>query len=328
MDRSSKVDLPSGTPEFILTRDFAAPRALVWTCWMDPSHLSRWWGPKPFTCPVCEVDARVGGKFRMVMRSPEGTDYPMSGIFREIVPQQRIVKEDDVSEHSETWHDMVDPDRKGQWPRKIELLTTVTFEDHGVGTRVVIRTRFPSVTLRDSFAKIGMQEGWAGSLQKLDDLTDALKDSDREISFTRLLCAPVGIVYSAFSNPAGLAIWWGPNGFTTTTYSMAFRVGGNWHFTMHGPDGTDYPNYVSYTAIEPNRRIAYDHGTGPENPSMFKAVISFAEDGPDTRVNLKLTLPDAAQQPHFVGFGAVEGGYQTLGRLAAFLGVQVTSPQY
>ena len=129
MNHSSEFSLPGDAPEFILTRVFDAPRALLWTCWMEPGHLSRWWGPKAFTCPVCEVDARAGGKFRLVMRSPDGADYPMSGIFREIVPQQRIVKEDDVSEHSEEWHDMVDPDRKGQGKRKIEMLTTVTFED-------------------------------------------------------------------------------------------------------------------------------------------------------------------------------------------------------
>jgi uncharacterized protein YndB with AHSA1/START domain len=81
---------------------------------------------------------------------------------------------------------------------------------------------------------------------------------------------------------------------------------------------------VSYTEIEPNRRIAYDHGTGPDNPAMFKAVISFKEEGAKTRVTLRLTLHDQAQRPHFVGFGAVEGGYQTLGRLASYLAVEVS----
>jgi uncharacterized protein YndB with AHSA1/START domain len=239
MDRTSSVDLPTASPEFILSRRFDAPRALVWQCWMDPSHLGRWWGPRTFTCPVCEIDARVGGTFRLVMRSPDGIDYPMSGTFREIVPLRRIVKEDDVSEHSEAWHDILDPDRKGLWPRRIELLTTVDFEDDGAGTRVTICTTFPSIRLRDNFAKAGMKDGWSTSLERLDDLVEALKDSDREISLTRTLHAPVDLVFAAFRDPAGLAVWWGPYGFTTTTRSMAFRVGGTWDFTMHGPDGTD-----------------------------------------------------------------------------------------
>ena len=109
MSHSSNFTLPDDTPDFILTRVFDAPRALLWTCWMEPSHLSRWWGPEGFTCPVCEVVPQVGGRFRLVIRSPEGADYAMSGIFREIVPHEKIVKEDDVSEHSDEWHDMIDP---------------------------------------------------------------------------------------------------------------------------------------------------------------------------------------------------------------------------
>ena len=69
MNHTSNVTLPANAPDFILTRIFDAPRPLVFKCWMEPSHLARWWGPKPFTCPVCEVDARVGGKFKLVMRT-------------------------------------------------------------------------------------------------------------------------------------------------------------------------------------------------------------------------------------------------------------------
>ena len=319
MNRTSDVTLPADSPDFILTRVFDAPRHLVWTCWMEPSHLARWWGPRPFTCPVCEVDARIGGKFRLVMRGPDGSDYPMSGVFRDIVPMQRIVKEDDVSEHSEAWHDMVDPDRKGQGKRKIEMLTTVSFEDAGTGTRVTIRTTFPSRRLRDNFARIGMKDGWNSSLEKLVDLLDALKGNDREISITRLVDAPVRLVFAAFSDPAGMAKWWGPDGFTTTTHGMDFRVGGTWVYTMHGPDGTDYPNHVGYTAIETDRRIAYDHGTDADHPAMFKAVISFEPQGQQTRVTLRLILADASERPTYVAFGAVEGGYQNLARLDAYL---------
>ena len=203
MNHTSEVTLPADAPEFVLTRVFDAPRALVYKCWMEPRHLARWWGPKPFTCPVCEVDARVGGEFRLVMRSPDGDDYPMRGIFREIVPNERIVKEDDVSEHSEEWHDMVDPDRKGQGKRKIDMLTTVTFEDHGQGHQGHHRTRFPSIAMRDSFAKIGMKEGWSSSLEKLEDLLDAIKGVDREIHIVAAHRCAARQVFKAFSDPTG-----------------------------------------------------------------------------------------------------------------------------
>ena len=266
MSHSSNFTLPDDTPDFIVTRVFDAPRALLWTCWMEPSHLSRWWGPEGFTCPVCEVVPQVGGRFRLVIRSPEGAGYAMSGIFREIVPDEKIVNENDVSEHSEEWHDMIDPARKGQGKRKIEMLTTVTFEDHGKGARLTMRTRFPSIVLRDNFTSMGAKEAWISSFERLEDLTNALKGNDREINIVRVIAAPVAKVFAAFSDPKGMAKWWGPNGFTTTTHKMDFRVGGSWTYTMHGPDGTDYPNHVSYTAIEPGHTIAYDHGTGPDHP--------------------------------------------------------------
>jgi uncharacterized protein YndB with AHSA1/START domain len=265
------------------------------------------------------VDARVGGKFRLVIKGPDGSDYPMSGIVREIVPNVRIVKEDDVSGHTEEWHDMVDPDRKGQGKRKIELTTTVTFEDHGNGTKVTIKTAFPSLALRDNFAKAGMKEGWNSSFEKLDDLVFAIGGSDKEIKVTRLIGAPIARVFACFSDPVGMSKWWGPNGFTTTTHKQDFRVGGVWDYTMHGPDGTDYPNYVSYTEISPPFRIAYDHGSSAQHPDMFKAVITFAEENGKTRVTLHLTLKDAKQREDKVAFGAVEGGWQNLARLEDFI---------
>jgi uncharacterized protein YndB with AHSA1/START domain len=318
----SDVSLPADAPVFILNRIFEAPRPLVYQCWMDPTHLRRWWGPKSITCPVCEIDAHVGGAYRLVMRDAKGTDYPITGVFREIVPNERIVKTEDVSGHSQEWHDMVDPAHKGKGIRPIDLLTTVTFEDHPRGTKVTIQTRFPSQDLRDGFARVGMAEGWSSSLDKLEDLANALKGSDREINITRLISAPRDVVFRAFSDPKGLAVWWGPNGFTTTTRSLDFRVGGVWDYTMHGPDGTDYPNYVRYTAIEPNALIAHDHGADAAHPLMFRAVITFASEGAGTRVNLKLILNDARERPGYVGFGAVEGGYQNLERLDAWLEAQ------
>jgi uncharacterized protein YndB with AHSA1/START domain len=319
MTLAADVQLPADAPDFILTRLFEAPRPLVYRCWMDPTHLSRWWGPKFVTCPVCEVDGRVGGRYRLVMRDGKGTDYPIAGEFRDIVPDERIVRTEDLSGHSEAWHDTVDPSNKGKARPAIVLLTTIGFEDHPRGTRVTIHTRFPSLALRDGFAGVGMAEGWSSSLEKLEDLANALKGDDREINITRLIAAPRDLVFKAFSDPKGLAVWWGPNGFTTTTRTLQFRVGGVWDYTMHGPDGTDYPNYVSYTSIEPGSRIAYDHGTDAGNPAMFKAAIDFRDEAGGTRVNLKLTLNDATERPRYVGFGAVEGGYQNLERLDAWL---------
>lgn len=311
--------LPSNEPDFILSRVFAAPRALVYHCFMDPSHLSRWYGPRGFTCPDCEVDAREGGRFKLSVRSPDGMVFAMTGTFLDIVAEERVVKADDVSGHPEFWFDLVDPARKGQGPRPIGMVTTLSFADHPAGSKLTVATRFDSVEMRDNFARVGLKDGWSSSFEKLDDLTNALKDDAREINITRHIPHPVDRVFAAFSNPAGMAAWWGPDGFRTTTRSMSFKAGGSWDYTMHGPDGTDYPNFVRYTRIETNALIAYDHGTDAEHPAWFKAEIRFVPEGRTTRVTLKLILGDASERPGYVAFGAVEGGYQNLARLEAWL---------
>jgi uncharacterized protein YndB with AHSA1/START domain len=100
---------------------------------------------------------------------------------------------------------------------------------------------------------------------------------------------------------------------------MDFRVGGHWRFTMHGPDTTDYPNYIAYTRIEAPSLIAYDHYNNEGGPLHFRASIAFAEEGEKTRVTLRLIVDAAEVRDGFVKFGAVEGGYQTLDRLAEYL---------
>src|SRR5471030_2367466 len=77
--------------EFIITREFAAPRELVFAAWTDPKMLAQWWGPKGFSNLVCEWDARPGGKIYVVMRGPDGTDYPMGGEVREVVAPEKLV---------------------------------------------------------------------------------------------------------------------------------------------------------------------------------------------------------------------------------------------
>lgn len=140
----------------VLTRVFDAPRDLVWKMWTDPKHVAVWWGPRHFTNPRCEWDARPGGKIRVDMQGPRGTPYagtyPMTGEFREVVQRERLVF---ISRAG----DDADPG--------IEAETTVTFKEAGGKTEVTVR----SVVLRSKpeFAEAlaGMEEGWAESLDKL-----------------------------------------------------------------------------------------------------------------------------------------------------------------
>lgn len=143
----------------------------------------------------------------------------------------------------------------------------------------------------------------------------------REIVVTRLIAAPPERVFEAFKDPVHISQWWGPNGFSTTTYEMDVRPGGQWLFTMHGPNGTDYKNRVRYTEVKAPERLAYDHdgGEGGDGEHHFKAVITFVPEASNTRVTLRLICATIEQREFMVKFGAIEGGEQTLSRLDAYL---------
>ncbi|MFY9654089.1 SRPBCC domain-containing protein [Trebonia sp.] len=95
--------------------------------------------------------------------------------------------------------------------------------------------------------------------------------ADREIVISRVISAPRELVFEAFTEVRHLSRWWGPEGFTTTTRAFEFRVGGEWDFVMHGPDGTDYQEWISWTEIAPPERIALLHGESRGDPNAFEA---------------------------------------------------------
>jgi uncharacterized protein YndB with AHSA1/START domain len=143
--------------------------------------------------------------------------------------------------------------------------------------------------------------------------------SAREIVITRLFDAPRDLVFDACSDQKHLERWWGPTGFGNTTVKFDFREGGVWQHIMHGPDGTDYPNYNVFTEIKRPQRFAYRAGKGPDE-TLFQSTWTFDDKGGKTEVTIRLLFPDAATRNMVVEkFGAIEGGNQTLSRLGYYL---------
>jgi uncharacterized protein YndB with AHSA1/START domain len=143
---------------------------------------------------------------------------------------------------------------------------------------------------------------------------------DREIVISRGIDAPRQLVFEAFTEVRHLSQWWGPHGFTTTTKSFEFGVGKEWSFVMHGPDGTDYPEWITWTEITPPERIALLHGESRDDPNAFESVLTFEPDGAATRIEMRTVFPtqdlrDAAVE----SYHAVEAGQQTLDNLAAYV---------
>jgi uncharacterized protein YndB with AHSA1/START domain len=145
-----------------------------------------------------------------------------------------------------------------------------------------------------------------------------MSTADREIVITRVLNAPRELVFDAFTDPAHIGEWWGPNGFTNTIHEMHVTPGGVWRYIMHGPDGTDYNNRVTYHQVVKPERLVYSHGDD-ENPEMFLATVTFEELGNKTRLTMRALFSTAAARDEATTFGAVEGGTQTLERLEAYL---------
>ena len=143
---------------------------------------------------------------------------------------------------------------------------------------------------------------------------------DREIVVSRTVEGPRRLVFAAFTDLRHLSQWWGPNGFTTTTRSFEFRPGGVWDFTMHGPDGTDYPNRIEWREIVPPERIVYLHGESEDDPQAFVSTVTFVDLENVTDVTLRALFQTKEQRDEAIErYGAIEGGKQTLGRLATYV---------
>jgi uncharacterized protein YndB with AHSA1/START domain len=144
--------------------------------------------------------------------------------------------------------------------------------------------------------------------------------ADREIVISRVIGARRELVFEAFTHIRHLSRWWGPEGFTTTTRSFAFRVGGEWDFVMHGPDGTDYQEWITWREIVPLERIALLHGESRDDPNAFESVLTFEPDGEQTRIVMRTVFPTKELRDQAVElYHAIEGGEQTLRNLAAYV---------
>ena len=139
-----------------LTRVYDAPRDLVWRAWTDAKHLAHWFGPSGFTSFVPELDVRVGGALRIVMHGPDGNDYPMKGIFRQVVPPGLLVFSN------------IAIDKDGN--HLLEGETTVILEEQGGKTRLTLHTRAVGLVPIAPQMLAGMEMGWSQSLDKLDEL--------------------------------------------------------------------------------------------------------------------------------------------------------------
>lgn len=145
------------------------------------------------------------------------------------------------------------------------------------------------------------------------------KNKSNEIKITRIYEAPVKAVWDAWTDPKQVAQWWGPRGFSITTHSKDLRPGGSWVYTMHGPDGTDYPNKTVYFEVEKYARLVYDHGANDTQPALFRVSVNFSQVKGGTKMEMTMAFTSPEALEHSKQIIKKAGGNGTWDRLAEFL---------
>src|SRR5262245_45534679 len=186
--------------EILITRVFDAPRELVFDAFLDAEHIDEWWRPAGFRITTQAMDVRPGGEWRFVMHGPDGTDYPNRVIYRQIERPTLLV----TAHVDESGRDVFE--------------TRATFTEQNGKTRLEFLGIFPTKEARDYVVRHhNAAEGGAQNLARLTNYLEGATQAARseiEIVNRRTIDAPIATVFDAFSDPAKLALWWGPNGFT------------------------------------------------------------------------------------------------------------------
>jgi uncharacterized protein YndB with AHSA1/START domain len=254
--------------EIVITRDFNAPRELVWEAMTNPKHVVNWWGPRGFSTTIETMDFRVGGDWKHVMRGPDGAKYPNHSVFKEIVKPERIVYT--CSGHCEGGPGVC-------------FESTWSFEAPASDkTRVTIRMVFPSATERDLVVKeFGAIEGGKQTLERLGEFLAGR--SANTLIITRKFAAPRELVFKAWTTAEVVRNWWGCKEFPAGHMEMDARPGGAWRGCLRADDGREiWLGGKFIEIIRPERLVfTFVREAAPAigvEPVDTRVTLTFAED--------------------------------------------------
>lgn len=278
-------------------RTVAAPVETLWQAWTAPAARAVWAPPAPgVTVEILEADTRVGGREVSICRFEGTPDVRVEAGWLEL---QRGV----VSVNSEVVSSLGATDSAA--------LVTAHFAEDGPGSRIAVTVQLSSLA---EDMEPGYTMGFGAGLDNLRGV------AERTMLLERRIKAPVPVVWGAWLNPEALPKWWGPDGFSCRTARIDLRSGGEWVFDMIAPDGTVFPNHHRYVRIIPGVRIEYALHWGENGPKHADAWAEFSDRDGATEVTLGMIFATTEEFATAKGFGAVELGLQTLGKLARFVG--------
>lgn len=278
-------------------RSVRAPVATLWQAWTAPAARAVWAAPSPsVTVTFLEADTRIGGREVSLCQAAGQPDIRCELGWLDLQAARRSVNYEAVSTDGTPLS---------------AALVTADFTPEGPASRVVVTVQL-SAMAADMAA--GYRQGFGAGL---DNLAGA---AERTLVLQRRIRAPRPMVWGAWMNPATLPQWWGPDGFSCRTKRIDLRSGGEWVFDMIAPDGTVFPNHHRYTEVRNENRLGYTLLWGENGPKHADAWATFEEMEGETQVTLGMVFSTAAEFQDAQGFGAVELGQQTLGKLARFVG--------
>jgi uncharacterized protein YndB with AHSA1/START domain len=279
-------------------RELAAPISVLWQAWTAPAARAVWAAPTPtVTVKFLEADTRVGGREVSLCKVAGQPDIRCEGGWLELQPAIRSVNYEVVSSGGVT---------------QSAALVTAEFDERGEGCRLIVTVQLSALA---GDMEAGYRQGFGAGLDNLVGV------AERTMVLQRVIHAPRSLVWSAWMNPETLPQWWGPDGFSCRTQRIDLRTGGEWVFDMIGPDGTVFPNHHLYGEVRAEERIGYALLWGENGPKHADAWASFEDHDGATKVTLGMVFNSAAEFQEAKGFGAVELGLQTLGKLERFVGV-------
>lgn len=276
-------------------REIAVPLSALWHVWLSPAARAVWASPSPsVTVEFLEADSRLGGREVSLCKVAGQPDIRCECGWLELQPTRRSVNYEVVSSGGVT---------------QSAALVTADFQAAEERSRLTVTVQLSSLAedMRD-----GYQQGFSAGLNNLASV------AGRTMVLERVIKVPRNIVWKTWMNEKTLPQWWGPEGFSCRTKRIDLRTGGEWVFDMIGPDGTVFPNHHRYVEVLPEERIAYKLLWGENGPKHADAWASFEDQDGATKVVLGMVFSTEAEFQQAKGFGAVELGQQTLGKLERF----------
>ena len=309
---------PASDREIVLTREFDAPRELVFRAYTEPQHMQRWWGPRGFTITTRIADMHPGGTWRFVMHGPDGTDFENRIIWTEIVRPERLewVHDDGTDSDAQRFN------------------VTVTFVEKAGKTQVTMRSVFASAEACNAVKAFGAVELGKQTLECLGEhlATMALEP---EFTITRTFDAPRELVWKAFAEADRLARWWGPKGFDITVKKLDFVPGGTFHYVMRNASGMEMWGKFAYWEISAPERIVFINSfsdpqgnivRGPFSPDLPLEIynwMTLTEQGGKTTLTLRgapINATAAERAWHASMYASMRQGFGgTFDQLEAYL---------